>query len=116
MEKYCDPSFVSILANNRKYFGQEQCLQNQRDDACARFHGLPQEVKTVLDEAISCLFSNGSGYVSDTMKNESEECGVTYMKRIELLKKYLGEAYSSYALVFLPDTVLDTGGACVNRR
>ena len=119
MEGYCDPSFVSILANNRKYYGQEQCLKQIRDDACSRFKALPPEVKAALDDAIGCLFSNVNGYATDKgqeVANDSVACGASYMHRITMLKKYMSDEYASYALLFLPDDVLDTPGRCINRR
>ncbi len=119
MEGYCDPNFTPMLANNRRYYGQEQCLQQIRDDSCYRFKLLAAEVKVVLDSAISCLFDNSNGYVAPTNENASTEvmaCAESYVHRIELLKKYMGDAGTAYALVYLPDNVLDTSGACVNRQ
>ena len=119
MEGYCDPSFVSMLANNRKYFGQEQCLGQVRDDACARFKALPREVKDVLDEAVGCMFANSNGYAIDKnqpVDNQSIECGASYARRIEMLKKYYTDYYANYALLFMPDDILDTPGRCVNRN
>lgn len=118
MEGYCDPNFISLLANNRRYFGREDCLKQMRDISCARFKNLPKEVKEVMDEAIGCQFDNANTYASDDpsqSENDYLVCATSYGRRIEMLKKYLADPYASYALVFLPDDVLDTPGRCVNR-
>lgn len=119
MEGYCDPTFISMLANNAKYYGQEQCLQQIRDDTCARFKALPSEVAEVMDDAIGCLFSNSNGFAVDKHQkivNESIECAESYVQRINMLKKYYTDYYTNYALLFMPDDVLDTPGRCVNRN
>jgi len=117
MEGYCDPAFVPILSNNRKYFGQEGCLKSVRDNVCGRFKVLPKEVQTVLDDAIGCLFTNGNGYAVDKYQkvaNDSVACGRGYMLRMDQLKKYTFDYFISNALLFMPDDVLDTQGRCVN--
>ena len=119
MEGYCDPNFVSMLANNRKYFGQEECLKQVRDDACARFKSLPDDVKGVMDDAIGCLFTNSNSYAAEKnqeVNGDSVTCAASYVNRIDLLKKYTGDYYTTYALLFMADDVLDTPGRCVNRR
>lgn len=117
MEGFCDSNFVPLLANNRRYFGKEDCLKNLRDEACSRFTNLPKDAKLVLDEAISCMFTNGNGYASDhpsVSDNDYMVCGSTYARRIEMLKKYSADPYTNYALIYLPDDVLDSSGRCVN--
>jgi hypothetical protein len=119
MERYCEPNFISMLANNRKYYGQEECLKLVRDDACARFKALPKDVAKVLDEAIGCLFANSNGFAVDKHQrivNESTECADSYVQRINMLKIYYTDYYTNYALLFMPDDVLDTPGRCVNRN
>jgi hypothetical protein len=119
MERYCEPNFISMLANNRKYYGQEECLKLVRDDACARFKALPKEVAKVLDEAIDCLFANSNGFAVDKYQhivNESAQCADSYVQRINMLKIYYTDYYTNYALLFMPDDVLDTPGRCVNRN
>jgi hypothetical protein len=117
MKRYCEPDFISILANNRRYFGQEACLTLVRDDACARYKTLPEEIREALDEAVGCMFANGNGYAiekNQPVAGQSTACGATYARRIELLKRYYTDYYANYALLFMPDDILDTPGRCVN--
>jgi|GEM_PF-2419508 len=118
MTGYCDADFIPLLANNRRYFGMEDCLKYQRDEACSRFNSMPKEIKMVMDDAIGCLFTNGNGYAADDPTHSETDymvCGSSYARRIEMLKKYMSDVYATYVLVYLPDDVLDSAGRCVNR-
>lgn len=123
MDGYCDPNFRTMLSGSPRYAGMEACLQQQRQDACARYKAVAPDVKAALDSSINCIYlsSNGDGGDEEdgewhTGSRSPRSCGDASMARLDLLKKYWTDENASYALVFLPDDVMDTSGKCLSRR
>ena len=97
------------------YAGIANCLAQQKTDACRLYQSVPQDVKQALDDSINCM-----AQMSDTAGNATtasvSNCGVTDTRRLALVKRYWNDANLAYALVFVPDLVMDNAGDCLIRR
>jgi hypothetical protein len=126
MEGYCDPNFKPILANNAKYARMASCLEEQKQQACGMYQVLPADAKRSLDFTLNCLGAqqNGGEMVEAAdgtlqpapVTGAARDCGAFDTQRLTLLKQYWQDANTAYALVFLPDLVMDSGGQCMGGR
>ena len=115
MDGYCDPNFKPLMGRSASYAGIANCLAQQKTDACRLYQSVPQDVKQALDDSINCM-----AQMSDTAGNATtasvSNCGVTDTRRLALVKRYWNDANLAYALVFVPDLVMDNAGDCLIRR
>jgi len=114
MDGYCDRNFHPAIASDPRYANLGNCLEQQKQQVCNQFQQLPEDVKSALDETIACTESGGDilppGQEYD---QHNAACDNTDTARLQLLKKYWRDPNTAYALVFLPDDVLDSSGKCL---
>ncbi|MDE3060346.1 MAG: hypothetical protein KGJ06_04990 [Pseudomonadota bacterium] len=109
MERFCDPGFRPLLADNAQLAGMESCVEERRRAACDTFSKLPGDARRVLDATIACRYS------AEDDQGQEDNADCSDGDRLRLLEKYWRNAAVSHALVFLPDEALDNGD-CVRRR
>lgn len=122
MEGYCDPDFRPAIAANPRFAGMEECLNQAKQQLCASFAQLPPEVKATLNETLSCMNDTTDPVEGDVQEDLIERryrqagCAANSSDRLQLLRKYWQDQNVSYALVFLPDDVIDAPNNCIRRR
>ncbi len=136
MEGYCDPNFKPMISRNARYASMASCLQQQRDEACRMYHAAPNDAQRAMDESINCTaqMNNMSGMDGADDGNGDDEdgwgnggaaqqrprmpssCGAADSRRLSMLKRYWSDQNTAYALVFVPDLVMDNSGTCLNKR
>ncbi len=108
MVGYCDPN-VGVRAG-----AMQDCIAQGKKQTCDIFAQLPNDAQRLLDRTISCL-SDTAEY-EDDYDSARKDCGYE-RARLGLLKKYWEEQQTAYALVFLPDMVMNAAANCMpNRR
>lgn len=125
MDGYCDPNFKPMMAKSPQYAGIATCLEQQRNQACQLYQSVPGDVKKALDDSINCLAQANADMENAAGNDDSgaaayttpaKHCGATDTRRLALVKRYWNDQNLSYALVFVPDLVMDSSGSCLQRR
>lgn len=134
MDGYCDPNFKPMVSKNTQYAAMASCLEQQKTQACQMYRALPDDARVAINNSINCVArvnaaaengepqdeedSGGWGFGGwgNTTTNTPTSCVKADVKRLELLKNYWGkDQNTAYALVFLPDLVMDNSGTCLKR-
>lgn len=125
MTGYCDPNFKPMMARSAAYAGMAACLQKQRDEACQLYQAAANDVRRMIDESVNCM---AAGMEGDTMGDDEDSdfaptrsamptgCGAVDSKRLSMVKRYWNDQNTAYALVFVPDLVMDNSGSCLKKR
>jgi hypothetical protein len=117
MDSYCDPSTqIGIAARSEL----ASCIAEKRQSACEQYASLPRDAKKAVDLAIDCAYAATDGAAEEfglpTASKLPRGCEDSAELRLEMLKAYYDDNYTSHALLFLPDTVLKGGASCVTGR
>jgi len=104
MTGYCDPNFHPLVMTGN----MQTCFQAAQQQVCQQFQQLPADVQTALDTATACVYNAANGDASAT-----ENCSAYDTNRLQLLKKYWQDQNTSYAILFLPDEVLNGPAKCM---
>ncbi len=134
MDGYCDPNFKPLMGRSPQYAGIASCLEQQKSEACKLYQSVPADVKQALDASINCMAQASDAAGTGDAGEDSEgdgwgalppaqgyaatmaHCGAADTRRLHLLKHYWSDQNLAYALVFVPDLVMDSSGSCLNRR
>lgn len=125
MTGYCDPNFKPMVSRNAQYATMAACLQQQREEACGLYKSAGADVRRAIDDSVNCAAQSMGG----AEENEdgtlnfgavasplAAACGDADTRRLGLIKKYWSEKDTAYALVFVPDLVMDNSANCLKRR
>ncbi|NDE91700.1 MAG: hypothetical protein EB059_11325 [Alphaproteobacteria bacterium] len=130
MDHYCDPNTRIGIART----SISSCINEKRKAACEEYAAVPSDVRKVLNLEIDCqAVDENANDFSDQMDDEAEDadgfaaqkqakpkrpadCENSAEQRIALLKKYNNDAYTTHALLFLPDMALKSSAQCVSGR
>lgn len=135
MAGYCAPDFRPLIARSGRYAGMAACLQQQREQACQLYARMPADARGALDNAIHCL-ARRSEAMDHGDEAEEEDSGWNFAglggrkkapvsmagcaggdtQRLAMIQRYWDDQNTVYALVFLPDLVMDSSGSCLNQR
>ena len=115
MEGYCDQNFAPAIAKDSHYAVIASCLRQQREQVCSQFQQLPDDAKKVLDHTIDCnsKLLNGENPDEQTAADATTNCGETDGVRLQLMKKYWRDPNTTYALLFLPDEIMNNSSKCL---
>lgn len=115
MDGYCSNSFTPAIANDPRYAATADCIKRSKEQVCAQFQQLPPDAQNVLDQTIGCnnKLLNGDAQDPRSSGGAMDGCTTTDGSRLQLLKKYWRDMNTAYALVFMPDDVLDGSTKCV---
>lgn len=114
IDGYCDPNFRPLIANTPGLAAMQECLDEQKQQACETFRGLPADAKRAISDAIDCRYQISEGAVSGAAPGTAD-CSPGDTARLQLLEKYWNDSITAQALVFLPDTVLGISGRCTEK-
>jgi hypothetical protein len=120
MVGYCDENFQPMLSKSGRIASLNACLSEQKKQACDMFQRLPVDAQRVMDSAINCVYTlanegqmNNPGYMQQQPLPNNMDCSNGDSLRMNLLKQYWRDQNVSYAIVFLPDMVLDGPSRCM---
>jgi hypothetical protein len=124
MEGFCDPNFRPLISRNAQIASMAACMQQQRGEACRMYREVPEDVRRVLDETINCAAQAAEGNEGSEDEDgnwsatpgQGSHCGASDTRRMDLVKKYWTDQNTVYALVFVPDLVMDNSGNCLRKR
>lgn len=118
MAGYCDPNFRPLLANRGNVANLNNCMENQKKQACDMFANLPRDAQRTMDSIIACQYNNANdggmdenGYVQQG--RGMQDCSEGDSIRMNLLRQYWNNQNTAYAIVFLPDMVADGASQCM---
>lgn len=112
MDNYCDPNFHAGVGNSRI----QDCMAQGREKACDMFSRLPPDAQHIIDQSISCVYAiseTGGDDALPTTAAADPSCAADEHRRMVLIKKYWTEQETAYAMVFLPDMVLNASTGCM---
>ncbi len=105
INKFCSSSYKAKAASNTI---QQECMEDQRQQACDRFNHATVNVQKILSQAIDCELSS---------TNFSEaSCDGLDASRLDLLKQYWQDEDISYTILYLPDMVINSAGNCSSAK
>lgn len=117
MAGYCDPNFKPMLSNTGRIASLNACLDEQKAQACDMFAGLPPEVQKEMDGIIGCQYMaandgqmDENGYVQP---GQPRDCSYGDTVSMQMLRAYWQDQRVAYAIVFLPDMVLNGSSRCM---
>lgn len=122
MVGYCDQNFKPMLSNTGRIASMNACIDDQKKQACDMFQRLPLEVQNAMDAVISCVYNaaneGGMAMPGYTQQQQQQmpvglDCSANDSIRLNLIKQYWRDQNVTYAVVFLPDMVLDGPGRCM---
>jgi hypothetical protein len=118
MVGYCDPNFQPVLANTGRIGNLNNCMENQKKEACDMFAGLPRDVQRIMDSVISCEYNNTNGGQMDengyiNQAPQQNDCSQGDSARMNMLRQYWNNQNLAYAIVFLPDMVASGASRCM---
>lgn len=118
MVGYCDDNFQPLLANSGRIAQLNACISEQKKQACNMFLGMPIDAQRAVDSVISCDYTRANegqldenGYVQQMPS--AGDCTNGDSLRMNLLKQYWRDQNTAYAIVFLPDMVLNGAARCM---
>ena len=120
MSYYCDARTQLGILKNRI----SECVSEKRRTACEEYAAIPADARKALNLTVDCAYAQSP---DNQISDEENELGLPKMQtpkgcddeaeaRIALLRKYHNDAYTTHALLFLPDMVLKAGNDCVAGR
>ena len=132
MDGYCDPNFKPLMAQSAQHASMVSCLERQKTEACSLYQSAPDDARAAIDASVNCAARAMNAMGDDGGESDEEDSGwgswggrattapvscVKYdAQRLTVLKRYWDDNNTAYALVFLPDLVMDASGSCVNTR
>jgi hypothetical protein len=101
MHVYCDPKNMPPGVGEN---GLSGCLNKMHQEACRRFAKLPNDAKTVVDQAVACgnSFSPAPG----------AECASIDARRMDVSAKYKTDPDTVEAIATVPKMVNEPMGNC----
>lgn len=118
MVGYCDQDFQPLLANSGRIAQLNACINQQKKQACDMFLNMPLDAQRIIDSVISCDYSMANQGQLDQNGNPQQlpsglDCSNGDSLRMSLLKQYWRDQNTAYAVVFLPDMVLNGAARCM---
>ncbi len=118
MAGYCDPNFKPMLSNAGRIASMNACIETQKKQACDMFAQLPSDAQQVMDSSIGCVYNQANNGQMDengfiVQNGGAQDCSAGDSQRINLLQRYWQQQNVAYAIVFLPDMVLNAPNRCM---